>query len=176
MTSIMFLRMPDRNQTADLWKGRAPSLLEEAYVAVLRTADELQAAFSHFLKPYALSPTQYNALRILRGAGEEGLACSKIGERMINRDPDITRLLDRMEARGLIARSRGKEDRRKIFAYITRSGLLLLKKLDQPVEEFIGRLLDEIEESRLRSALGFLEELQRNASAAVKKPIPSGTA
>jgi DNA-binding MarR family transcriptional regulator len=157
--------MPERSHPESLWKGRLPGLPEAAYLAVLRTADDLQSAIADLLKPYGLSPTQYNALRILRGAGEAGLACSKVGERMINRDPDITRLLDRLEARGLIARSRGKEDRRKIFATITHPGLVLLKKLDQPVEDFIHRLLGDVEESRLRFLVEFLEELGKNARA-----------
>ena len=75
-------------------------------MALQRTADQLQWRLSDMLKPHGLSPTQYNALRILRGAGDEGRACSEIAERMINRDPDITRLVDRLERRGLVARSR----------------------------------------------------------------------
>ncbi len=163
--------MPDRSHAENLWKGLPPGLAETAYLAVLRTADDLQASVADLLKPYGLSPTQYNALRILRGAGEDGLACSKVGERMINRDPDVTRLLDRLEARALIARSRGKEDRRKIFATITHSGLVLLKKLDQPVEDFVHGLLGDVDENKQRSAVEFLEELQKNARATVKREV-----
>ena len=81
------------------------SLEDEALVALQRTADRLQWRFSEMLKTHGLSPTQYNALRILRGAGDQGRACSEIAERMINRDPDITRLVDRLERRGLAVRS-----------------------------------------------------------------------
>ena len=154
--------MAGKNQ-ADLWKTRTPGMPEEAYLAVLRTADDLQAAVSGLLKHYGLSPTQYTALRILRGAGEDGLPCSQVGERMIHRDPDITRLLDRLEARGLIARSRGKQDRRKIFARISHAGLVLLRKLDQPVEDFIRQLLGGVEENQLRSAIRFLDDLRSRA-------------
>ena len=78
------------------------SLEDEALVALQRTADRLHWRLSEMLKPHGLSPTQYNALRILRGAGDQGRACSEIAERMINRDPDITRLVDRLERRGLV--------------------------------------------------------------------------
>ena len=78
------------------------SLEDEALVALQRTADRLHWRLSEMLKAHGLSPTQYNALRILRGAGDQGRACSEIAERMINRDPDITRLVDRLERRGLV--------------------------------------------------------------------------
>src|SRR5713226_6186305 len=102
------------------------SLEEEAFVALMRTADQLAWRGAEMLKQHGLSPTQYNALRILRGAGAKGLACSEIGERMINRDPDITRLVDRLERRGLVQRSRDKRDRRVITTRITGAGLELL--------------------------------------------------
>ncbi len=111
------------------------SLEDEALVALHRTADRQQWRLSELLKPHGLSPTQYNALRILRGAGDQGRACSEIAERMINRDPDITRLLDRLERRGLAVRSREGQDRRVITTRITPAGLELLRTLDDPVEE-----------------------------------------
>ena len=84
-------------------KQKAPftSREQEAYLALLRTADALQSSMESKLKEYGLTGTQYNALRILRGAGSEGLPCSEMGNRMINHDPDITRLLNRLEDRGL---------------------------------------------------------------------------
>ena len=85
------------------------SLEAEAFLVLLRTAERLQERAAEIMKPHGLSPTQYNALRILRGAGALGLACREIGERMIHHDPDITRLLDRLEGRGLVARSRSRE-------------------------------------------------------------------
>ena len=88
-----------------------------------RTAERLQERAAEILKPHGLSPTQYNALRILRGAGPPGLACREIGERMIHHDPDITRLLDRLQRRGLVARSRSREDRRVMKTRITEAGL-----------------------------------------------------
>ena len=113
-------------------KGTVPE--QEAFLAVLRTADALMGDLADLLKPHGLSPTQYNALRILRGAGAgccdgghhdpaaKGIACREIGDRMITRDPDLTRLLDRLEARGLIARARDSSDRRVVTTRITASG------------------------------------------------------
>ena len=90
---------------------------------LLRAADSLARGAEALLKPTGLSATQYNVLRILRGAGAEGLACNGVGCRMISRDPDITRLLNRMESRKLIARTRGEEDRRVVKTCITAEGL-----------------------------------------------------
>jgi DNA-binding MarR family transcriptional regulator len=116
----------------------------------------LQGRVAEWLKSWGLSPTQYNALRILRGAGELGLSCSEIAERMINRDPDITRLLDRLEKRGLTRRSRDSRDRRIINAHITQEGLQLLKKIDGPVKEFQKSLLGHVGDRKLRALLGVL--------------------
>lgn len=106
---------------------------EELYLNILRTSDLLQRRVVEVLKPADLSGTQYNVLRILRGAASEGLACGEISERMVTRDPDITRLLDRLEKRGLVARSREKADRRVVTARITAAGLEALRKLDDAV-------------------------------------------
>jgi DNA-binding MarR family transcriptional regulator len=137
-----------------------PSLEAEAAPALLRTADVLQAKVAELLKPYGLSPTQYNALRILRGAGAEGLPCSEIGDRMINRDPDITRLLDRLERQGLTSRSRNQKDRRVINARITAAGLKLIQPMDAPLEEFQKQLLGEMGEQRLRTLIRLLDTLR----------------
>ncbi len=133
------------------------SLEEQTFVALLRTADQLQWRAAEMLKPHGLSPTQYNALRILRGAGPEGLACSEVGERMINRDPDITRLLDRLERRGLIRRSREQTDRRVIKARITAAGLDLLKAMNREVAEFHRQILGHLGGERLESLVRLLE-------------------
>src|SRR5579871_5322986 len=86
----------------------------EAYAAVLKAAEDLQRGFSEMLKSHDLSPSQYNVLRVLRGAGAAGLACGEVGDRLIRHDPDITRLLDRLEKRGLVQRVREKADRRVV--------------------------------------------------------------
>jgi DNA-binding MarR family transcriptional regulator len=133
------------------------NLEDEALVALQRTADRLHWRLSEMLKAHGLSPTQYNALRILRGAGDEGRACSEIAERMINRDPDITRLVDRLERRGLVARSREGRDRRVITTRITPAGLKLLESLDRPIEDFNRKMLGPLGELRLRTLIQLLE-------------------
>jgi DNA-binding MarR family transcriptional regulator len=133
------------------------TLEDEALVSLQRTADRLQGRLGDMLKPRALSPTQYNALRILRGAGDEGRSCSEIAERMINRDPDITRLVDRLERRGLVKRCRDGKDRRVITTRITPAGLELLRSLDRPIEEFNRKLLGHMGEEQLRTLIKLLE-------------------
>jgi DNA-binding MarR family transcriptional regulator len=133
------------------------SLEERTFVALLRAADQLQRRSAEMFKPHGLSPTQYNALRILRGAGAEGLACSEVGKRMINRDSDITRLLDRLERRGLIQRSRGQKDRRVIRTQITPAGIDLLKGLNREVAEFHRQVLGHLGEEGLESLIRLLE-------------------
>jgi DNA-binding MarR family transcriptional regulator len=134
------------------------SLEVEAYVGLLRTADALLRGIEAVLKNAGLSPTQYNVLRILRGAGRTGLSCREIAERMITRDPDITRLLDRLEKRRLIARARGALDRRLILTRISARGLSLLKTLDQPVVAVHRKQLRHLGEKRLRRLVRLLEE------------------
>jgi DNA-binding MarR family transcriptional regulator len=139
------------------------SLEEQTFVALLRTADRLQWRAAEMLKRHGLSPTQYNALRILRGAGPEGLACSEVGERMINRDPDITRLMDRLQRRGLIRRSREQKDRRVIKTFITPAGLDLLKSLKGEVEDFHRQLLGPLGEERLEHLIRLLEAVRERS-------------
>src|ERR1700722_17749900 len=95
---------------------------QEAYLSLLRTADALQSQVEARLKEFGLTGTQYNALRILRGARPDGLPCREIGERMITHDPDITRLLNRLEDRGLVDRKRARDDHRVIYGQITAAG------------------------------------------------------
>lgn len=123
----------------------------------MRTADLLSRGVTGVLKLAELSPAQYNVLRILRGA-PEGLPCSEVATRMITRDPDITRLLDRMEKRNLILRSRKSRDRRRVLARITPQGLGLLVRLDVPVQEAHIRQLGHLGRKRLQ----LLSELLRS--------------
>ena len=110
-------------------KPRRPGTLEEeVFVALARTTDQLARRLEPVLKAAEISPTQYNVLRILRGA-PEGLTCSEVGGRMISRDPDITRLMDRLEKRGLVSRYRDSKDRRMVLTRITQAGLSLLAQL-----------------------------------------------
>ncbi len=137
-----------------------PGLEERAFVCLQRAADRLAGKMAEWLKPHGLSPTQYNALRILRGAGADGLPCSEVGARMINRDPDITRLVDRLEKRGLVTRSRGVKDRRVVRASITPAGLQLLKGLDRPVREFVRGMLGHLGVEGLQELIQLLEQVE----------------
>jgi MarR family transcriptional regulator, organic hydroperoxide resistance regulator len=130
---------------------------QEAYLSLLRTTDALQASVESKLKEFGLTGTQYNALRILRGAEPEGLPCSEIGERMITRDPDITRLLNRLEKRGLVTRARAKADRRVIYGKITGAGLKLLREMDAPIEQHGRDLLKHVGQEELQRLIDLLE-------------------
>jgi len=133
------------------------SLEQEVFLNILRTADLLDQGLEAVLKPFALTATQYNVLRILRGAGERGLACRELGERMLTHDPDVTRLLDRLERRGLIRRRREVQDRRVINTRITPDGLSLLSQLDQSVMELHRRQLGHLGEEQIRTLIDLLE-------------------
>jgi MarR family transcriptional regulator, organic hydroperoxide resistance regulator len=130
---------------------------EELFLNILRSSDLLGRRVGDVLKASELSATQYNVLRILRGAGTDGLACGEIGERMVTRDPDITRLLDRLEKRGLVGRNREKEDRRVVTARITAAGLDLLKKLDDPVTQMHKTQLGHLEAKQQETLIRLLE-------------------
>jgi MarR family transcriptional regulator, organic hydroperoxide resistance regulator len=130
---------------------------QEAYLSLLRTADALQAQVEARLKDFGLTGTQYNALRILRGAGPEGLPCREIGERMITHDPDITRLLNRLEDRGYISRARSKQDRRVIYGKITAAGLKPLREMDGPVEKHGREMLGHVGQEKLKQLIELLE-------------------
>ncbi len=145
-------------------KKPSPSLEAEAFVNLQRTAEFLMRGLVELLKPAGLSPAQYNVLRILRGAGRDGLACRAVGDRMITKDPDMTRLLDRLEARKLVARSRERKDRRVITARITAEGLRLLKGLDRPVAELHERQLGHVPGPRLRALIELLESAREQAA------------
>jgi DNA-binding MarR family transcriptional regulator len=129
---------------------------QEAYLSLLRTADALQAQAEARLKEFGLTGTQYNALRILRGAGPEGLPCREIGERMITRDPDITRLLNRLEDRGFVERTRARHDRRVIYGKITAAGLKLLREMDTPIEKHGREILSHVGQEKLKQLIELL--------------------
>lgn len=123
---------------------------ELAFLELLRTTDMLSRGLTQVLKTEDLSANQYNVLRILRGA-PAGLACGEIGNRMITRDPDITRLLDRLEKRTLISRCRETRDRRLVTARISAEGLELLARLNESVREAHRRQLGHLGRERLRA-------------------------
>lgn len=134
-----------------------PTLETEAILNLQKTMDLLGQEFETILKPFGISGTQYNVLRILRGAGADGLKCSEIGERMVTHDPDITRLLDRIEKRGLIQRAREEKDRRVVRTRISGEGLDLLARMDRPVEDGSRRILGHLGPARLNQLIELLE-------------------
>ena len=136
------------------------SIEEETYLNLVRTADALTRQLELLLQPYGLTSTQYNVLRILRGAGEEGSTCSGISERLLAYDPDVTRLLDRLEKVQLVQRSRSTTDRRVVMTIITPAGLELLATLDQPVETLLKQQFKGIARERLRQLITDLEEIR----------------
>jgi DNA-binding MarR family transcriptional regulator len=138
---------------------RRGALEEAVFLDLLRTTDMLSRRPAQVLRKERLSANQYNVLRILRGA-PEGLACGEIGRRMITRDPDITRLLDRLEERGLISRSRTNPDRRRVVIRITGPGLKLLSRLDMPIQDVHRRQLGHLEQKRLRLLSELLSEVR----------------
>ncbi len=136
---------------------------ELVFTELHRTADILSRGPALLLKAEELSATQYNVLRILRGAAE-GLACGEIGNRMITRDPDITRLLDRLEKRGLISRCRETKDRRMVMARITSEGMKLLARMDGPVREMHCKQLGHLGGERLRALTALLQLSRERAT------------
>ncbi|MDZ4797061.1 MAG: MarR family transcriptional regulator [Bryobacteraceae bacterium] len=136
------------------------SLEEEAVLNILFTADLVQQDIADVLRPHDLSAVQYNALRILRGSGREGAHCKDVGERMVTRDPDITRLVDRLQKRGLVERTRGARDRRFVTVSITAEGLSLLASLDGPVQDAAVRRLGHLGQERLSELIELLESVR----------------
>jgi DNA-binding MarR family transcriptional regulator len=140
-------------------KHPQPSFQARVFVALLTAADRLSQHAENLVKEYGLTGTQYNVLRILRGAEPAGLPCKGIGDRMISHDPDMTRLLDRMDKRGLITRERQTDDRRVVKTRITARGLEILKKLDQPIQQIHERQFQDMSEARLKALASALEEI-----------------
>ena len=138
------------------------SLQHEAYLSVIRTAARLADEFEQMLKPYGLSGAQYNVLRILRGAEQDGLCRNEIRDRMVTRMSDMTRLLDRMEDSGLVARTRGSEDRRLVTTRLTELGRELLAELDPVVAEEHERRFQNLREDQLRMLITALAAVRQN--------------
>ena len=157
MTTII----PDMSPKADEGR-RLASPEEEVYLSLIRTAEALTWGVSETLKVADLTPAQYNVLRILRGAAPEGATCGQISERMVTKDSDITRLLERLDTRGLITRERDAQDRRYIMVKITPDGLSLLASLDEPIAQCHRRQIGHLGRERLAS-LGRLLDVAREA-------------
>jgi DNA-binding MarR family transcriptional regulator len=120
-----------------------PRASAEAFLSILRTAALLEHQIGEVLRPHGITTTQYNVLRILKGAGSQGLCGREIAERLVSRVPDVSRLLDRMEELGLLTRKRDSEDRRHVTARITNQGLKIIEKATPDLEA--------VESSRFRN-------------------------
>lgn len=136
------------------------SLEQEALLSIERTAAVLMHGFADSLKEYGITPTQYNVLRILRGAGRAGLCRNEIRDRLVAQVPDVTRLLDRMEESGLVERERAEQDRRLVTTRITKTGLTLLGRLDGPVAQSHRERLGHLSAAQLRSLIGLLAQVR----------------
>lgn len=136
------------------------SLSQEAYLALLRTADDSKRYISRVLEPAGVTLQQYNVLRILRGAGKEGLPTLVVAERMLERTPGVTRLIDRMERKKWVERSRCEEDRRRVWCKITLSGLELLDRLDEPVERVDEVFHQVLSQDELTALVDYLDRIR----------------
>ena len=142
-------------------KSSQPPPAQTAYVSLLSTADRVRTFFETVCAPFDITGQQYNVLRILRGAEPEGLPTLTIAVRMIERTPGITRMIDRLEAKGLVAREVRPHDRRCVYCRITAKGLGLLKALDGPVEEANHAAFAGLSEAELGQLVALLEKARR---------------
>jgi DNA-binding MarR family transcriptional regulator len=133
---------------------------QQAAIGLLRTADALKRSITKLIEPYGITPQQYNVLRILRGAGPEGLPTLTIGERMIEQTPGVTRLVDRLERKELVTRIPCAKDRRRVFCRITSKGLELLSELDEPVNRWDTQAVSVLAPSDLDSLLSLLDRVR----------------
>lgn len=140
------------------------SLAEEAYLNILRTAATLEGDILPLLKEHGLTESSYNALRILRGHSAAGCPCGVVGDQMVVRVPDVTRLLDRLEQAGLSTRERDGADRRVVMARITRKGLDLLAKLDRPLLDAHEAQLAHMTKDDLRTLNALLVKARQRSS------------
>jgi DNA-binding MarR family transcriptional regulator len=146
---------------AELKQNRPfPTRAAELAVSISRTAAVLEHHWNETLRPYGLTAPQYNVLRILRGSAEAGLCGREVGERMINRVPDVTRMLDRMEAAGLITRARDQDDRRHISVRISALGLKRLEELRPVLDELEARIFGGLDDQRLAGLVDALDQVR----------------
>lgn len=150
--------MPTRQRPAK----RTGSPEHEAFVALLRLSTSLNQDVAELLKGYGLSAPQFNVLRILRGAGDAGLTCGDVAARLITKDSDITRLLDRLEREGLVERARAADDRRIIITHLTARGKTVLADLDAPIAALHRSQLGHLGTRKLQALVRLLAEASTN--------------
>ena len=126
----------------------------------MRTTDVVRRLFNETYEPHGITSQQYNVLRILRGARPDGLPTLVIRERMVERTPGVTRLIDRLEAHGWVERETPKSDRRRVVCRITADGLKLLDRLDGPIMAIAGSAADALSEKDQRKLISLLDALR----------------
>jgi DNA-binding MarR family transcriptional regulator len=136
------------------------SLQQEAVLGLFKTADLIRRLIDGFLESYGVTPQQYNVLRILRGAGDDGIATLAIGGRMIEQTPGVTRLLSRLGKKGWVRRRRQTGDRRQVLCWITPKGRKLLAKLDRPMQERVDTAVSALRSPDLRSLIRSLDKVR----------------
>jgi DNA-binding MarR family transcriptional regulator len=155
--------VPSKLQTEIKQSKPFAGVEHEALLNIQRTASFVVHTLQQLLKRHSLTEPQYNVLRILRGAGPDGLRCSEIGDRMIARDPDVTRLIERLQRNGLIERRRDARDRRVVHSRITAQGLKILEDLDPEVAATSNGMLSHMAPEKLRALIELLEEVREGA-------------
>jgi DNA-binding MarR family transcriptional regulator len=136
------------------------SRAQEGAVGLLRTADLVRRSLAGIVEPHGITTQQYNVLRILRGAGEQGIPTLDIVERMLEQAPGLTRLLDRLETKKLVRRKRCPSDRRQVLCWITPAGLKLLGRLDEPLLRTDGAVLGDLSQRDLRTLIRILDRVR----------------
>ena len=136
------------------------SLEQEVAVAFLKTEDHLRRMKAGLFEPHGLTEQQYNVLRILRGAGKDGLCTLAVADRLIEHTPGITRLIDRLETKCLVRRERAETDRRQVYCFVTKAALELLTKLDPEVEKSAKRAFSQLKKAEMKSLLDHLEKIR----------------
>jgi DNA-binding MarR family transcriptional regulator len=148
--------MPPHDKPSENFRSRE----QQATLGLLRTADAVKRSLAQVIEPHGITPQQYNVLRILRGAGPDGLPTLSIGERMIEQTPGVTRLIDRLERKGLVGRTPCATDRRRVLCRMTSKGLDLLKELDEPVNRWDAQAVSVLPPSELDSLIDLLDRVR----------------
>jgi DNA-binding MarR family transcriptional regulator len=163
------------NLKDEIKQGRAfHSLEEQALLNLLRTADFLDRAMERMIRPFGVTSTQYNVLRILRGAHPQGLTCSAIGDRMITAEPDVTRLLTRLRNLKFVKQHRDRNDRRVLWTQISPQGLKLLSEMDPMIERGPVELLGHLQREELERMIGLLEAARKPSDGGKGQPDCDG--
>jgi DNA-binding MarR family transcriptional regulator len=166
LSKVKIMARAKKSSLATALKQNRPfvSLEQEVYLSILRTASELSYAVDQFFGQFDITQSQYNVLRILRGAGASGLCRNEISERMVTATPDMTRLLDRMEKAGWVTRKRAEDDRRQVSTHITMSGMELLARLERPTGDFVTSLFAGATTSDLKTVLKVNDQIRTKLS------------